>query len=83
MRQRIRTSHLRTSAALVAAAAIAAAVPALAAPSAYAEEGTADLVISELPETSPKPGDVYDENVIITNKGTAPPPRTGSPSGSG
>ncbi|MGV9569016.1 LPXTG cell wall anchor domain-containing protein [Streptomyces nigra] len=71
MRQRIRTSHLRTSAAFVAAAAIAAAVPALAAPSAYAEEGAADLVISELPKTSPKPGDVYDENVVITNKGTA------------
>ncbi|MGV9644779.1 LPXTG cell wall anchor domain-containing protein [Streptomyces sp. NPDC003514] len=71
MRQRIRTSHLRTSAALVAAAAIAAAVPALAAPSAYAEEGAADLVISELPQTSPKPGEVYDENVVVTNKGTA------------
>jgi len=71
VRQRIRTSHLRTSAALVAAAAIAAAVPVLAAPSAYAEEGAADLVISELPETSPKPGEVYDENVVVTNKGTA------------
>ncbi|MFB8755168.1 LPXTG cell wall anchor domain-containing protein [Streptomyces nigra] len=71
MRQRIRTSHLRTSAALVAAAAIAAAVPVLAAPSAYAEEGAADLVISELPETSPEPGEVYDENVVVTNKGTA------------
>ncbi|MFD0436529.1 LPXTG cell wall anchor domain-containing protein [Streptomyces chartreusis] len=71
MRQRIRPSHLRTSAAFVAAAAIAAAVPAVAAPSAYADEAAPALVISNLPSTSPKPGDVYDENVVITNNGTA------------
>ncbi|GHH24550.1 LPXTG cell wall anchor domain-containing protein [Streptomyces lanatus] len=71
MRQRLRPSYLRTSAAWVAAAAIAAAVPAIAAPTAYAEEGEPSLVISTLPTTSPKPGEVYDENVVITNKGTA------------
>ncbi|MFI7414646.1 hypothetical protein ACIBU0_38995 [Streptomyces sp. NPDC049627] len=71
MRQRIRPSHLRPSAAFVAAAAIVAAVPAVAAPSAYAEDGEPSLVISNLPRTSPKPGEVYDESVVITNKGTA------------
>ncbi|WP_405583345.1 LPXTG cell wall anchor domain-containing protein [Streptomyces sp. NBC_01092] len=71
MRQRIRPSHLRTSAAFVAAAAIAAAVPAVAASPAYAEEGAPSLVISNLPSTSPKPGEVYDEKVVITNNGTA------------
>ncbi|MFF1812117.1 LPXTG cell wall anchor domain-containing protein [Streptomyces sp. NPDC058251] len=70
MRQHTR-SPIRRSAAVVAAAAIAAAVPAVVAPAAYAEEAGADLVISELPSTSPKPGEVYDENVVITNKGTA------------
>ncbi|KUL38362.1 LPXTG cell wall anchor domain-containing protein [Streptomyces regalis] len=71
MRQRIRPSHLRNSAAFVAAAAIVGAVPAVAAPAAYAEEGEPSLVISSLPRTSPKPGEVYDESVVITNKGTA------------
>ncbi|SDP45885.1 LPXTG-motif cell wall anchor domain-containing protein [Streptomyces sp. cf386] len=71
MRQRIRPSHLRKSAAFVAAAAIVAAVPAVAVSSAYAAEGEPSLVISSLPSTSPKPGEVYDENVVVTNKGTA------------
>ncbi|MFF4355032.1 LPXTG cell wall anchor domain-containing protein [Streptomyces sp. NPDC001530] len=71
MRQRIRPSHLRMSAAFVAAAAIVGAVPAVAASSAYAEEGEPSLVISSLPSASPKPGEVYDESVVITNKGTA------------
>ncbi|WP_406202062.1 LPXTG cell wall anchor domain-containing protein [Streptomyces sp. NBC_01017] len=71
MRQRIRPSHIRHSAALVAAAAAVAALPAVVAPAAYAEEGDPSLVISSLPSTSPKPGEVYDEKVVITNKGTA------------
>ena len=71
MRQRIRPTHLRPSAAFVAAAAIVAAVPVVVAPAASAEEGAPSLVISNLPRTSPKPGDVYDESVVITNKGTA------------
>ncbi|QOV38021.1 hypothetical protein IM697_06365 [Streptomyces ferrugineus] len=71
MRQRIRPSHLRKSAALVAASAIVAAVPVAAASSAAAEEGEPSLVISSLPSASPKPGEVYDENVVITNNGTA------------
>ncbi|MGW1613771.1 LPXTG cell wall anchor domain-containing protein [Streptomyces sp. NPDC002285] len=71
MRQRIRPSHIRHTAALVAAAAAVAALPAVVAPAAYAEEGDPSLVISTLPSTSPKPGDVYDEKVVITNKGTA------------
>ncbi|MGF0176130.1 LPXTG cell wall anchor domain-containing protein [Streptomyces sp. Marseille-Q5077] len=71
MRQRIRPSHIRHSAALVAAAAAVAALPAVVAPAAYAEEGDPSLVISTLPSTSPKPGDVYDEKVVITNEGTA------------
>lgn len=71
MRQRIRPSHIRHSAALVAAAAAVAALPAVVAPAAHAEEGDPSLVISTLPSTSPKPGDVYDEKVVITNKGTA------------
>ncbi|GAA4073883.1 LPXTG cell wall anchor domain-containing protein [Streptomyces shaanxiensis] len=70
MRQHMRP-HLRTSAAFVAAAAIAAAVPVAAAPAAQAEEGQPSLVISNLPPTSPKPGEVYDESVVVTNKGTA------------
>ncbi|MFF5479786.1 LPXTG cell wall anchor domain-containing protein [Streptomyces sp. NPDC012935] len=71
MRQRIRPSHIRHSAALVAAAAAVAALPAVLAPAAHAEEGEPSLVISTLPTTSPKPGDTYDEKVVITNKGTA------------
>jgi LPXTG-motif cell wall-anchored protein len=55
----------------VAAAAIAAALPAVAAPVAHAEDAEPDLVISTLPRTAPKPGDVYDESVTITNRGTA------------
>ncbi|MFI6011511.1 LPXTG cell wall anchor domain-containing protein [Streptomyces sp. NPDC051243] len=70
MRQRIRPSHIRHSAALVAAAAAVAAVPVAVAPSAYAEGGEPSLVISNLPRTSPKPGEVYDESVVVTNKGT-------------
>jgi LPXTG-motif cell wall-anchored protein len=71
VRQRIRPSHIRHSAALVAAAAIAAAVPVAVAPAAQAEEGEPALVISSLPRTSPKPGEVYDESVVVTNQGTA------------
>lgn len=71
MPQRICPSHLCKSAVFVAAAAIVAAVPAVAVSSAYAEEGEPSLVISSLPSTSPKPGEVYDESVVITNKGTA------------
>lgn len=71
MRQRIRPPHIRHPAALVAAAAIVTAVPAALAPPAHAEEGEPSLVISNLPATSPKPGEVYDESVVITNKGTA------------
>jgi LPXTG-motif cell wall-anchored protein len=63
--------HIRPSAALVAAAAIAAAVPVVVAPAAFAEEAAPSLVISNLPRTSPEPGEVYDESVVITNKGTA------------
>ncbi len=70
MRQHIR-SHIRPSAAVVAAAAIAAAVPAVVASPAHAEEAGPDLVVSALPSATPKPGDVYDKNVVITNKGTA------------
>ncbi|MFH0518768.1 hypothetical protein ACHBTE_16550 [Streptomyces sp. M41] len=63
----------RPSAALVAAAALAAAaVPVVTAPAASAEEAEPSLVVSNLPRTSPKPGEVYDESVVITNKGTAP-----------
>jgi LPXTG-motif cell wall-anchored protein len=70
VRQHMR-SHIRRSAAFVAAAAIAAAVPAVVAPAAYADETTgADLVISDLPTATPKPGELYDENVVITNSGT-------------
>jgi len=70
VRQHMR-SQIRPSAAVVAAAAIAAVVPAVVALPAHAEEAGADLVISALPSTTPKPGDVYDENVVVTNKGTA------------
>ncbi|MET9829765.1 LPXTG cell wall anchor domain-containing protein [Streptomyces sp. NPDC006385] len=63
--------HIRPSAALVAAAAIVAAVPVATAPVASAEEAEPSLVVSNLPRTSPKPGDVYDESVVITNKGAA------------
>ncbi|MGC9536274.1 hypothetical protein [Streptomyces sp. UG1] len=71
MRQRIRPSHLRKPAAFPAALAIIAAVPAVAASPAYAEEGEHSLVISSLPSASPEPGEVYDENVVVTNEGTA------------
>ncbi|MFI8187215.1 hypothetical protein ACIF8T_00090 [Streptomyces sp. NPDC085946] len=65
MRQRI-----RPSAAAVAAAAIAAAVPAAVAPVAHAEEGGPALVVSALPRPALAPGDVYDQAVTLTNKGT-------------
>ncbi|MET7984064.1 MULTISPECIES: LPXTG cell wall anchor domain-containing protein [unclassified Streptomyces] len=71
MRQHFRPSHLRKSAALVAAAAAVAAVPAFAGSPAYADPGEPSLVISTLPSASPKPGEVYDKNVVITNNGTA------------
>ncbi|MGV9500757.1 hypothetical protein ACWDQ0_20985 [Streptomyces sp. NPDC003642] len=63
--------HLRPPAAVLAAAVIAVAGPAVAAPLAYAEEGGPDLVVSTLPAASLKPGEVYDESVTLTNKGTA------------
>ncbi|QTE02878.1 hypothetical protein [Streptomyces cyanogenus] len=66
-------SPLRSTAAAVAAAAIGIGVPALAVPVAHAEEVAApDLVISTLPTASPKPGEIYDHPVTVTNKGTAP-----------
>ncbi|NUP14643.1 MAG: LPXTG cell wall anchor domain-containing protein [Streptomyces sp.] len=71
MRQQSRPL-IRPSTALVAAASIVGAVPVVAAPAAYAEEGKPSLVISELPRTSPKPGEVYDRKVVVTNNGTAP-----------
>ncbi|MDT0392394.1 LAETG motif-containing sortase-dependent surface protein [Streptomyces dubilierae] len=63
--------HLRPPAAVLAAAVIAVAGPAVAAPLAHAEEGGPDLVVSTLPAASLKPGEVYDETVTLTNKGTA------------
>ncbi|MER5507759.1 hypothetical protein ABT052_20795 [Streptomyces sp. NPDC002766] len=66
MRQHTR-SYIRPSAAFVAAVAIAGVV----APAAHAADAGADLVVSALPKATPKPGEVYDENVVITNKGTA------------
>lgn len=63
--------HLRPSAAVLAAAVIAVAGPAVAAPSAHAEEGAPELVVSALPSASPKPGEVYDKSVTLTNEGTA------------
>ncbi|TQJ88490.1 hypothetical protein [Streptomyces sp. SLBN-31] len=66
MRQHLR-SYIRSSAAFVAAFAIAGGV----APAAHAEDAGADLVVSALPKASPKPGEVYDQDVVITNKGTA------------
>ncbi|WP_405622651.1 hypothetical protein [Streptomyces sp. NBC_00076] len=62
--------RLHPSAAVVATAAIAAALPAVAAPTAHATEGGPALVISTLPSTSPKPGEVYDEPATVTNNGT-------------
>lgn len=62
--------HIRHAPAFAAVAAIAA-IPAFAAPGAHAEEAGPALVISTLPRTTPKPGEVYDESVTITNKGTA------------
>ncbi|AYN43417.1 LPXTG cell wall anchor domain-containing protein [Streptomyces dangxiongensis] len=54
------------------AAAIGIGVPALAVPLAHADDLAPDLVVSALPAASPKPGDVYDQSVTITNRGTAP-----------
>ncbi|MFJ4541672.1 LPXTG cell wall anchor domain-containing protein [Streptomyces tibetensis] len=64
--------HLRPSAAVLAAAVIAVAAPAVAAPLAHAEGGAPELVVSALPSAAPKPGEVYDKSVTLTNKGTAP-----------
>ncbi|WAZ22413.1 hypothetical protein STRCI_003665 [Streptomyces cinnabarinus] len=64
--------HLGRSSALVAAAAIVAAVPAAVAPAAHAEETAPELTVSTLPDASPKPGEVYDRTVTVTNNGTAP-----------
>ncbi|MFI6852595.1 LPXTG cell wall anchor domain-containing protein [Streptomyces sp. NPDC050416] len=63
--------HLRPSAAVLTAAVIAVAGPAVAAPQAQAEEGAPELVVSALPSATPKPGEVYDKSVTLTNKGTA------------
>ncbi|MFJ2962399.1 LAETG motif-containing sortase-dependent surface protein [Streptomyces collinus] len=63
--------HLRPPAAVLAAAVIAVAGPAVAAPLAHAEEGAPELVVSALPSAAPKPGEVYDKSVTLTNKGTA------------
>ncbi|MFJ8050853.1 LPXTG cell wall anchor domain-containing protein [Streptomyces luteogriseus] len=63
--------HLRPSAAVLAAAVIAVAGPAVAAPLAHAEGGEPELVVSALPSAAPKPGEVYDKSVTLTNKGTA------------
>ncbi|WP_031161317.1 hypothetical protein [Streptomyces durhamensis] len=64
-------SALRPAATCVAAAAIGIGLPVLAAPLAHAEEPAPDLVVSTLPTATPKPGEVYDQPVTITNKGTA------------
>ncbi|MEV6015298.1 hypothetical protein [Streptomyces sp. NPDC051997] len=71
MRQRISPSHLRKPAAFVAAVAAVAAVPVFAGSPAYADPGEPSLVVSSLPSASPKPGEVYDKSVVITNNGTA------------
>ncbi|MBB4714879.1 hypothetical protein BJ965_004761 [Streptomyces luteogriseus] len=63
--------HLRPPAAVLAAAVIAVAGPAVAAPLAHAEGGEPELVVSALPSAAPKPGEVYDKSVTLTNKGTA------------
>ncbi|MFJ8595609.1 LAETG motif-containing sortase-dependent surface protein [Streptomyces sp. NPDC093598] len=63
--------HLRPPAAVLAAAVIAVAGPVVAAPLAHAEEGGPELVVSALPSAAPKPGEVYDKSVTLTNKGTA------------
>ncbi|MFJ7332781.1 LPXTG cell wall anchor domain-containing protein [Streptomyces sp. NPDC101116] len=63
--------HLRPSAAGLAAVVLAVAGPAVAAPPAHAEEGAPELVVSALPSAAPKPGDVYDRTVTLTNQGTA------------
>ncbi|MES9524470.1 hypothetical protein [Streptomyces capoamus] len=65
-------SPLRSTAAAAAAAAIGIGVPALAVPVAHAEALAPDLVISTLPTASPKPGELYDHAVTVTNKGTGP-----------
>ncbi|MEU8473033.1 hypothetical protein AB0F30_35015 [Streptomyces sp. NPDC029006] len=64
-------SPLRPAAAAMAAA-IAIGVPALAAPLAHADDLAPDLVVSTLPAVSPAPGEVYDQSVTVTNRGTAP-----------
>nr|WBO78670.1 hypothetical protein SBE_002294 [Streptomyces sp. SBE_14.2] len=64
--------YLRRSSAVVAAAAFAAAVPAAVAPAAHAEETAPELTVSTLPTASPKPGELYDQQVTVTNNGTAP-----------
>ncbi|MFJ9818433.1 hypothetical protein ACIRU3_24860 [Streptomyces sp. NPDC101151] len=63
--------HSRPSAAFIAAVAIAAAVPVALAPAAHAAETGPDLVVSTLPGSAPEPGEMYEESVTITNKGTA------------
>ncbi|WEO99402.1 hypothetical protein A6P39_038170 [Streptomyces sp. FXJ1.172] len=64
-------SALRPTAACVAAAAIGVGVPVFAVPVAHADELAPDLVVSALPSAAPKPGEVYDRSVTVTNKGTA------------
>lgn len=64
-------SALRPAATCVAAAAIGIGVPVLAAPVAHAEDPAPDLVVSTLPTATPRPGEVYDQAVTVTNKGTA------------
>ncbi|PNG18083.1 LPXTG cell wall anchor domain-containing protein [Streptomyces cahuitamycinicus] len=63
--------HLRPPAAVLAAAVIAVAGPVVAAPLAHAEDGAPELVVSALPSAAPKPGEVYDKSVTLTNQGTA------------
>ncbi|MEV6115299.1 hypothetical protein AB0L59_23010 [Streptomyces sp. NPDC052109] len=64
-------SALRPAATCVAATAIGLGFPVLVAPMAHAEEATPDLVVSTLPTAAPKPGEMYDQSVTVTNKGTA------------
>ena len=63
--------HLRPSAAVPAAVVLAVAGPAVVAPLAHAEEGAPQVVVSALPSATPEPGDLYDQSVTLTNKGTA------------
>ncbi|MGQ5636046.1 MULTISPECIES: hypothetical protein [unclassified Streptomyces] len=64
-------SAFRPAATRVAATAIGIGFPLLAAPVAHAEDPAPDLVVSALPAAAPKPGEVYDRSVTVTNKGTA------------